>query len=144
MALLACGTSLPAQRPADFSVTVSWSAGMLPSMWEKTCSATGCTWTLTEIGKATSDTRPVSQAQLDALYAVVRNAAFDSIKVHEHSVAFDKGTDAVSVTAAGKTYEAGFSVGADIAHGDVPRHEAVKNATEALVQAVGGPGASAP
>jgi len=82
------------------------------------------------------ESRPVTAAQADALYGVVRAQAFDRIRLDEHGIVYDAGSTSVLVTAAGQTYSLGNDARHDIKEADQPRFQAVIAAVDALVKSL--------
>lgn len=140
--LLACGlssriqgalpTSLPEARPADFRISVSTSGGMYPLHTQATCGPTTCETTRTEHGATTTRQGPVSPADLDALYAVVREHRFDRTTMEHHEVLYDAGGTSIVVTAAGTTWSFGASATESVSATSRPDFDAVATAVGAL------------
>ncbi len=103
---VAC-SSLPREMPADFSVTVRTSGGMLPVSSEATYSLTECRYRQrdqTHGRLVESEARfNLPEETLRALYQKLVDGHFDSIGTHQE-VIYDRGGWQVTVTAAGKTY----------------------------------------
>lgn len=141
--LLACGlsssiqgvlpTSLPPTRPADFRVSVSSSGGMFPLYTQATCGPTTCEASRTDHGTTTRREGPVSDADLDALYAVVRDHRFDRITMEHHEVLYDAGGTSIVVTAGGTTWSFGASATESVSAASQPDFDAVAGAVGALV-----------
>ncbi|MCI0394555.1 MAG: hypothetical protein L0332_18320 [Chloroflexi bacterium] len=101
--LVACA-GLPAARPADFAIIYHSNGGMLPQGANIEASAAGGAYRLwdgrVEIGVAFQPT----EAQLDALYAAVRDNRVERIQSYEEET-YDRGGSSISVTAGGETVQ---------------------------------------
>ncbi len=88
------GTRLRATRPTDFSIDVQTTAGMMSATSQTRCDASRCRWSGMNAGVAIPEqSRPVTPAQIDALYGVVRAQAFDRIRVEKPRRRLRRGRD---------------------------------------------------
>jgi hypothetical protein len=105
--LAAACSSLPRDMPADFSVTVSQSGGMLPISSEATYSLAECRFhqrDQTHGQLVETEARfTLPEQTLRTLYQKLIDGHFDNIGTHQE-VIYDRGGWQVTVTAAGKTY----------------------------------------
>lgn len=86
-------TSLPETRPAEIEIRLRESAGMLPETTTIKIGSAGGTFADRYHDAERSIEFEVSEAELDALWEVLRKNRFDRIKTHEESVHDRGGTE---------------------------------------------------
>jgi hypothetical protein len=130
-------SALPEKRPADFAITLYHSGGMVPESWKIECSASECTYELNRRGSSKPASAKPTRLQLDRLYAVVRKYAVDRIRMTKHPILYDAASTGMSVTAAGRSYNASPDATHSVAKGDQARFQAIADALEALSDELG-------
>jgi hypothetical protein len=123
-------------------VTVDSFGGMMPESSQTQCDEHECVHIDRKGAASSTAHRPVTAAQIDALYAVVHDQAFDRIRKETHGVIYDAGGVNITVRAAGNTYCVGPSATESVARADEPRFQAVLDAVGGLWQSL--PASAAP
>lgn len=85
------GNSLPAQRPADFSLNYHVDGGMRYYSLSFTISADSCVYDLIDEGKKTHRVFKMDAGALDKLYQFLRSNRFDEITYTTEKNVYDRG-----------------------------------------------------
>lgn len=101
--LTSCSSRLPAQRPADFFLNYSVSAGMLPYGSNVSLAGEVAHTSFFAYGVTFDVAFQPAPAELDALYQVIVDNKFDRIQTYEEEV-YDRGGSSLTVTANGETF----------------------------------------
>lgn len=130
VAATGCASRLPSTRPVDFSIERTTGGGMRPVSSTFRCERTACT-TTARVNAAEAEIHYVaSDADLDALYRVLRAQRFDRIDVREEGEVHDRGGTTVRVTADEGTFEVRNAGNTFVT--DVEEWNAVEAAIDAL------------
>lgn len=101
--LTSCASRLPAQRPEDFFVNYSLSAGMLPYGSNVSVAGEVAHTSFFAYGVSFDVAFQPTAAELDSLYQVVVDNKFDRIQTYEEEI-YDRGGSSLTVTANGETF----------------------------------------
>jgi hypothetical protein len=104
LAIGGCGSQLPSIRPETFTVERTTGGGMTPESDTFRCSGSECTELVTVSGQTGEIHYPVTPRELDVVYRVLRERAFDRIEVRREEEVHDRGGTTVRVDVDGHTY----------------------------------------
>lgn len=96
--LAACADPWPAERPEGFTVTYSWTAGMLPHYRNLRIVGLTGTYTAARNRQRSKVTFTLTKAEADALYAAFKTNRFDRIKVRTEKKVHDRGGLSMTVS----------------------------------------------